>query len=195
MSAAHCLARQPPTVCWLSPPRSPFSIPLLTLLFLAVDVCRKWDSEHGAHQQQWHCRMCGCRHPNTQKTVTSLLISLQPLTLLNCFHVQCPVFIFCLVCFVLPQILIIFISIKKTKHFNTPKLMFVHSVWSPSCWCAVSLGEFPLTTISCFSPFFSPLCAASALTGKSTLLLFTSKPQRAAWLRLSRQRMFTKIAS
>lgn len=85
--------------------------------------------------------------------------------------------------FVLPQIIIIFIFIKK--HFNTSKLMFVHNVWSSSCWCAMSLGGFPLITISFFSPLFSPLFAASALTGKSTLLLFISKPRRAAWLACS----------
>lgn len=74
---------------------------------------------------------------------------------------------------------------KPKKHFNTSKMMFVHNVWSSSCWCAISLGWFPLTTISFFSPLFSPLCAASALTGKSTLLLFISKPRRAAWLACS----------
>lgn len=53
--------------------------------------------------------------------------------------------------------------------------MFVHNVWSSPC-------RFPLTTISLFSPFFSPRCASSALTGKSNLLLFILKPHRAAWL-------------
>lgn len=79
--------------------------------------------------------------------------------------------------FIFPQIIIIFILIKNT--FQHIQVDVCHNVWSSSCWCAVSLflslARFPLTTISFLSPFFSPLCAASVLTGKSTLLLLISK--------------------
>lgn len=100
----------------------------------------------------------------------SLLISRQPLLQFSC---AVPAFFCCA-----SNHNNIYTHKKEKKNISTHPSQCLFTMLD----LAVPLGRFPLTTIFCFSPFFSPLCAASALTGKSTLLLFILKRRRAAWL-------------
>lgn len=109
-SATHCLLAFSPHICPHPPTRH---IPAPS--FLAVDVRRKWDSEHGSRQQQWHCRMRGCRRPNAHKVTVCCH---QPANLTAASHTS-PLFSCAVPIFfsILPQIKIILLFIKN--HFNT----------------------------------------------------------------------------